>query len=141
MPLGPAERLARVRRFWEKPTPALAALLWGRGSLWNSFVLVGGIPALLALFRGAVPGLYSAMAALRSSLGSGTEAERVRRLYDAMRPVDFSRDVLAVRPANLAVLPVSGVDWNDLGEPRRVLATMARVGFSPHWLEPVASAS
>jgi hypothetical protein len=35
------------------------------------------------------------------------------------------------RPANLAVLRVSGVVWNDLGEPRRVMATLARAGIEP----------
>jgi len=35
---------------------------------------------------------------------------------------DFSKRVLQVKPADLAVLPVSGVEWDDLGDPVRVLA-------------------
>jgi hypothetical protein len=36
--------------------------------------------------------------------------------------VDFSSGVPAPRPAHLAVLAVSGIEWNDLGDPHRVLA-------------------
>jgi hypothetical protein len=38
-------------------------------------------------------------------------------------------DVLAMRPSNLAVLPVCGVEWSDWGQPRRVLSTLATLGI------------
>jgi hypothetical protein len=41
-------------------------------------------------------------------------------------PFDFSKRVLQVKPADLAVLPVSGVEWDDLGDPVRVLAMQER---------------
>jgi hypothetical protein len=34
------------------------------------------------------------------------------------------RHLLAARPGNLAVLPVTNVRWNDLGKPDRVLSTI-----------------
>ncbi len=37
-----------------------------------------------------------------------------------------TKQVLQARPADLAVLPVSGVEWTDLGDPARVLATRER---------------
>jgi len=37
-----------------------------------------------------------------------------------------TKQVLQARPADLAVLPVSGVEWTDLGDPARVLATWER---------------
>ena len=43
------------------------------------------------------------------------------------------QEVLARCLANLAVLPLRGVGWNDLGEPRRVMATLARRGLHPEW--------
>jgi len=52
------------------------------------------------------------------------EAEAARSVYARIPPIDFSSQVLAARPASLAVLPVSGVAWNDLGNPGRVLATL-----------------
>src|SRR3972149_2659550 len=62
-PVGGGTALYRVRRFWEKPAPALARDLFARGCLWNSLIVVARVPALLALIRGAAPGLAAAVAA------------------------------------------------------------------------------
>jgi hypothetical protein len=40
--------------------------------------------------------------------------------------VEFSRQVRSARPDGLAVLPVRGVHWNDLGDLERVLSTRRR---------------
>ena len=54
---------------------------------------------------------------------------RVARLVEPDRTLflltRFSRMVLSPRPDVLAVLPVKGVDWNDLGHPARVDAVLA----------------
>ena len=47
----------------------------------------------------------------------------IRAAYEGLRAADFSREVLATRPERLGVLPVSGVTWNDLGDPARVIST------------------
>ena len=52
---GSADTVYRVRRFWEKPVAAIAETLFERGCLWNSFVLVARVPALLALIRRGHP--------------------------------------------------------------------------------------
>ena len=36
--------------------------------------------------------------------------------------MDFSRDVLATHRGDLAVLPVSGIAWSDVGDPARLRA-------------------
>lgn len=36
---------------------------------------------------------------------------------------------LQARSENLAVLPVTGIGWNDLGDPARVRATQERIGW------------
>lgn len=135
----PGGGLSRVHRFWEKPSAALARALWAGGCLWNSFVMVAGGPALRALIRSAAPALCDAFSLIRPSLGTPMEAEAVRQLYARIPFVDFSRDVLTRRPASLAVLPVTGVGWGDLGEPRRVLATLSRAGIQPEWVEPAVA--
>ena len=130
---GSAYPVYRVRRFWEKPAPALAETLFEHGCLWNSFVLVARVPALLALIRGAVPGLYAAFMAgwlRRSALG---ETEAMRSLYARLPSTNFSDDVLGTKPANLAVMPVRGVTWSDWGDPARVLRTLGRLGVHPEW--------
>jgi len=85
--------LRRVRRFWEKPLPALAVEFQAQAWLWNSFVMVGRASTILDLIKQAVPSVHD------------------------------SRRVLSAVSADLAVLPVRDVYWNDLGDPDRVIAT------------------
>lgn len=134
LPEGP-RRFFRVRRFWEKPSPPLARTLLARGCLWNTFVMVGSVAAFLALVRSAVPGLYEAFLGVRSALGTPGEAEAVRTLYAVLPPMNFSDQILAGFPPNLAVLPVDGVGWSDWGDSQRVLAALARMGIRPAWAE------
>lgn len=56
------------------------------------------------------------------------EAKVVSELYSQLPDVNFSQHVLGRRPSNLAVLAVSGLSWNDLGRPHRVLSTLAAIG-------------
>ena len=117
----------RVRGFREKPPPAAASRLMRAGALWNSFVVVAEPGALGGLIRRAVPALADALAPLEASIGTSSEPGVARAAYAALAPVDFSRDVLERHPDRLAVLPVSGTTWNDLGEPARALSARARV--------------
>jgi mannose-1-phosphate guanylyltransferase len=126
--------LHRVSRFWEKPAPALAQGLFARGCLWNTFVMVGRVPAFLSLIRSAAPELFEGFERIRASLGTASEPAAVRRLHARLPPINFSQEVLAACPANLAVLPVNGVAWSDLGTPGRVLGVIVRTGVRPAWL-------
>ena len=56
-------------------------------------------------------------------------------LYERMTEVNFSHQVLAHRPEQLAVLKVTGIRWNDLGEPKRVMASLRMAGVRPHWAQ------
>jgi hypothetical protein len=49
--------------------------------------------------------------------------------------INFSDRVLAAAPERLAVLKVSGIQWNDLGEPNRVLASFRTAGVRPRWIK------
>ncbi len=122
-----------VRRFWEKPNLELANELLGRGCLWNSFVMVGQLSTLLGLFVIALPDLYLAFKRIQPTLGTVFENKTVERLYEDLGHASFSEQVLARHPINLTVLPVRGVKWSDLGEPRRVIDTCARIGIKPQW--------
>jgi hypothetical protein len=77
----------------------VAERLFARGCLWNSFVMVGRVGTFLAMMRRALPQLCEAMLA---------NGESPDRLYAGVPSTNFSRTVLATRPANLAVLPVRG---------------------------------
>jgi mannose-1-phosphate guanylyltransferase len=130
----PDTPLLRVRRFIEKPAQAAAQRLLERGCLWNSFVMIGRIPAFLSLIRHAAPELDAAFSTVRSTLGTPAESAALRALYARLAPASFSDRMLAVGSTNLAVLPVKGVEWSDWGAPGRVMDTLVRLGISPEWL-------
>ena len=124
-----------VRRFWEKPNKMRAQVLQLRGCLWNSFVMVASVQALLEIIASAVPELYRAFATRVPLFATDAEAQAIEQLYRDLQVVDFSHRVLALEPERLAVLKVSGVRWNDLGEPKRVLASLDMAGVRPQWIE------
>lgn len=127
--LGSATRsITRVGRFWEKPNSKLASALMERGCLWNSFVMVGHVSALLKMTRDAMPDLYSHFSKLRSTFETPEERHALREVYSQIDESNFSHQVLAKRPQDLSVMRVGEVGWSDLGEPTRVLSTLARIG-------------
>lgn len=132
--------LYRVRRFWEKPSLVRARMLLARGCLWNTFVMVARVPALLTMIRRAMPGLYYSFTAASPAIDTLLEGEAIRTLYTRIPSTNFSRQALAGHPANLAVLPVRGVSWSDLGNSRRVMATLARARIHAEWAESAATA-
>jgi mannose-1-phosphate guanylyltransferase len=116
-----------VRRFWEKPERPVAQALLARDGLWNSFVIVSYPSTLLALVERATPSLLEAFDALRPRLTTPWEAGAAAAVYGGLLSVDFSKRVLTPSTATLAVLPVTGVDWNDLGDPGRVVIVRQRL--------------
>lgn len=73
----------------------------------------------------ATPDLYDGFIAIRSNFNTALEERKIPLLYEQLFSVNFSQEVLAVRPQDLAVLSVSEVGWSDLGEPNRVLTTLS----------------
>jgi mannose-1-phosphate guanylyltransferase len=124
-----------VQRFWEKPNPVLAEVLQLRGCLWNSFVMVASVQALLETIESTTPELYRAFACMTPLFGTRAEPRAIDNLYERLDEVNFSHRVLALCPERLAVLKVAGVRWNDLGEPKRVLASLALAGLRPDWVD------
>ena len=54
--------------------------------------------------------------------------KKVEKVYQSLSPSDFSRDILAKATTNLAALPVTDLEWSDLGEPRRVHWVRRKLG-------------
>src|SRR5215471_8302942 len=121
----------RVRRFWEKPSRPIAERLEAGGCLWNCFVVVARPSTLEQLIRRATPELYGAFAPLRARLGTPWEDDAARAVYGRLPSTDLSRHVFQVCAESLAVLPVTGVSWTDLGDPLRVCEAQARLGRQP----------
>ena len=84
-----------MRRFWEKPSPELAVEFWKRGFLWNSFVLVARITALIDLFVRALPKLYTAFAQSLSVLDTASESEAMDQLYTNISTESFAERILS----------------------------------------------
>lgn len=116
-----------VARFVEKPDPARALRMQQSGtSYWNTSVVAGSAQALLLLFAMARPALVDTFLGAWDDLGTPSEAAAIERLYEDLPRSDFSADVLANRPESLSVLAVSGVAWEDVGSPGRMLAARRR---------------
>jgi mannose-1-phosphate guanylyltransferase len=120
--------ITRVSRFWEKPDANVARSLMDQGCLWNSFVMVGRLDAFLKMTREALPELFLAFARTVPMFGAALERNAMCDLYRRIPDSNFSHQVLARRPHDLAVMRVGEVGWSDLGEPARVLATLAQMG-------------
>ncbi len=133
-PIGTAHaNILDVHQFWEKPSSELAKRLLDRGCLWNSFIMVARLSTLMGIVMLTVPELYRSFARVSSSLLTTSEERTVERMYASIDATDFSRDVLAKRSTNLAVLPVRGCEWSDLGEPARVIDVLSRQKIQPRW--------
>lgn len=125
-------QLFRIKRFWQRPSPELATRLWRSGCLWNSFVMVARISTAMDLLMRALPELYASFVSIKSEIGAASEVQAVERLYAGMPSVNLSEQLLTHSPEQLAVLPVSGVRWSNLGEPDRLIAVLRNVRLGPH---------
>ena len=121
--------ITRVSRFWEKPNANVARSLMDQGCLWNSFVMVGRADALVKMTRSALPEMFSQFGSIVPALETPAERKAVHELYSELQASNFSHEVLAARPEDLKVMRVGEVGWSDLGEPERVLSTLARMGI------------
>lgn len=123
----------QVRRFCEKPSIEVARELMRRGSLWNTFVMVGHVRGFLHMVTEALRGVVAELRA--SPLWGGAEVQIPDSLYERLRPVDFSREVLSVQASRLAAQRMGGTGWSDLGHPERVMAVLREACVEPPWMK------
>jgi mannose-1-phosphate guanylyltransferase len=131
--------LLRVRRFWEKPDQETVTRLYRGGCLWNSFIIVAALPTLHAMFAEYTPELFCSFGAEMAA--PEDEEAAVERLYERLQTTGFSEQILSQCPPNLAVMKMDDVEWNDLGEPARVLDVVASMRRRPRWFENLAIGS
>jgi mannose-1-phosphate guanylyltransferase len=136
----PSGRVFEVSRFWEKPTASLASVLMERGCLWNSFLMVGQIDAYLGLVRRALPLLLESFESIRPSLLTEREPAALVDLYSGIHGSNFSHEVLAKSPNDLAVLSGANLGWTDLGSSSRVLSVLGEDRISAEWALSFAEA-
>jgi len=129
----PFGTMFEVSRFWEKPNLSLASALMERGCLWNSFLMVGRIDAYVGLIRRALPRLLESFESIRPSLFTELEPGALVHLYSGIHASNFSDDVLAKSPNDLAVISGANLGWSDLGEISRVLSVLGQNGTRAEW--------
>ena len=122
-----------VRRFCEKPSLELAELLYERGALWNTFVMVGHVSAYLKMASFARSSLLKAFPAYH--LWAGAETHIPEWIYDRVYATDFSREILSNQTQSLLVQRLSHLVWNDLGHPERVIDVLQAAGLKPWWMK------
>lgn len=117
IPDGPErpDRTTGVGAFVEKPAPLVARRLAQEGGVWNSLILVATLPALIEAYSRAAPDLLAVFAAWNRDSGRGREGLDI--LYQDLRDMDFSRDILEASASLLRVVTVSESGWVDVGTP------------------------
>jgi mannose-1-phosphate guanylyltransferase len=110
-----------VHTFIEKPDAAAALRLFRTGSVWNSGIVAGRISQLLALYPQHTQELVLDLTAIVGRwTDSRSPSAELAALYARHPALDFSRDVLQKRPAELQFLTVPPCGWNDVGTPARL---------------------
>jgi mannose-1-phosphate guanylyltransferase len=135
-----------VSSFVEKPNPELAAELIAEGALWNTMTIVFSVRALWDLARKVDPRLYATFCGILQAIGTADENRAIEQAYDGLQPVNFSKDIIekiaSDHSESIAVLPVHGVFWSDLGCRKRVLQVTRILSEqkSARWAGPGVSA-
>jgi mannose-1-phosphate guanylyltransferase len=124
---------SRVRGFFEKPSFHAARELFAKGSLWNTFVMVGHLRGFLDMVDASIADVAGRLRGSR--LWNGAEVQVQNSLYDCVVPVDFSRQVLSVQTPRLLALRMVGTGWSDLGHSERVLSVLEAAGLEPWWMK------
>jgi len=118
------ERAFQVRDVHQKPSRPVAQRLLQSGALWNTCVMVGHIGAFLELAWQFLPGVMELLEIKMKASHRHGEIRLPDSLYDCFPACDFSQVVLSRAVEHLLALPVNGLEWNDLGNPQRVLSAM-----------------
>jgi mannose-1-phosphate guanylyltransferase len=123
----------RVVAFHEKPAPALAARIIGRGGLWNSFVMVGRVVRMIEPLHEVRAADVAALAAVPA------EPDALAPAYEQLAGWNFSHDFLARIPRHLMVARADDLGWSDWGTPEAIERTLATLRITPPWQTPVAA--
>lgn len=117
-------RIQNVSKFIEKPRARAARVLFHRGGLWNTMVMVFKAKTLLQLAHRVAPVLSRSFRRVLNSIGTPAETGVVEDVYRTIESVNFSKGLLetisAQYSSSLGVLPVRGVLWSDWGSERRI---------------------
>jgi hypothetical protein len=96
--------------------------------------MVGAVGAFRNLIQHTLPDLLSCFASVPAMVVPGREHRVLGEIYHKLPPADFSGEVLAARPSDLAVIRGWGLGWSDLGDPERALSVLNHKGLTSRLL-------
>ncbi|HKA38112.1 MAG TPA: sugar phosphate nucleotidyltransferase, partial [Thermoanaerobaculia bacterium] len=126
--------VCRVAGFREKPSPDEARAWLEKGSLWNTFVMVGRASIFSEAGRLALPRLHALLRSAAPLAERPSGSAVLEEAYRCAELANFSRAVLESYPSLLAVSKMPPVVWSDLGTPERVFRSLRRMGAMLPWL-------
>ncbi|HVY24474.1 MAG TPA: sugar phosphate nucleotidyltransferase [Steroidobacteraceae bacterium] len=115
--------VSKVLKFVEKPTVQRANELICDGALWNAFIIVSSVRALLKMYEERMKDMVEEMRIALQRQREGNSMALVD-LYQRLPVLDFSRYILQSEEHALRVLSVPPCGWSDLGTPDRVGAAL-----------------
>jgi mannose-1-phosphate guanylyltransferase len=113
----------RLDHFVEKPGIELAADLFARGALWNTFIMTGAARTFWRHAERHLP-VQTALLERLDLFSFAPGSVELEDTYHQLPAADFSGDVLQ-RASDLAVVPMVEAGWSDWGTPDRVLTTLS----------------
>jgi mannose-1-phosphate guanylyltransferase len=120
IPKNGEENIYYVNKFWEKPTYDTAEMLLMKGSLLNTFVLVGKSSTFIKYIDECIPDVLDAFDLINQYIDSGFEKYVAESIYHEIPDVNFSKCVLEKISEHLRVMEVTDIYWSDWGEESRV---------------------
>jgi mannose-1-phosphate guanylyltransferase len=119
---------SKVWRFWEKPSAFKARELFSRGALWNTFVFAAEANALWDMVLNRAPDLYHSFRSIWLAMNGNHGQAYTDHIYNQIRTVDFSTEILQHLAHRLRVLPVPEVGWSDWGSAERICESLKTIG-------------
>lgn len=123
--------LWHVGRFVEKPERHVAKSLLETPILWNTMIMVAKVETLWKLGAKVLPGMMRLFETFLPTVGSPSESQTLRTIYDAMPARNFSMDFLERISHKVSALDVRDVHWSDWGRPKRIAQCLHKIGKTP----------
>jgi mannose-1-phosphate guanylyltransferase len=127
--------LAELSWFVEKPNQKIARRLIRAGGLWNTMIMAFNTRTMLHWMSRLVPSLHHRFLEIYEAIGMPGESDVIRKIYQGLSPVNFSKEFLEPMaknyPSSLVVRPVRDLLWSDWGTASRIIDVLAKIGRVP----------
>jgi mannose-1-phosphate guanylyltransferase len=134
-PVAIGSNLLELSWFIEKPERKTVRRLIRAGGLWNTMIMAFQTRTMLHWMSRLVPSLYHRFQEVYKAIGTPKESDVIRKLYQGLSPINFSKEFLEPMvknyPSNLVVLPVRDLLWSDWGTASRIMDVLAKIGKIP----------